>query len=113
MMKKKQELRLLHKILSNRAKWYIDVIAPDNDQCIEIANKAKETADNLLSVMSFSTLHSKFKQWEKEPRIAPPDESIYESFLNDLAFRLGGIYLTEDDLAIYDDCVILTIKFLN
>lgn len=112
-MTQREEIRHLRNlIVNNRNKWYIDIQAPDIEEMQEIAERAKEYADNKLSSISTQSLYNKYLKWIKSDRIISPDEDYYHSFLNDLTWDLGLSVLRGTERQWYTESIILKLYFI-
>jgi hypothetical protein len=111
-MNEKQAIRLIHEVLQNKDKWYLDVICPDDVDIEDIANKAKENADDGLPSLSVSALYSRYRLWRK---ILPPIEEnkeFFDQFLSAVAFDLGRRSLRGTERDLFEDTCSISIHFL-
>jgi len=116
-MSEKDEIRHLWALLQHRDKWYLDFNCPDDTYINDIAEKAKENADEALSNISQSALYGRYKTWLKElPPVyvikGEPDARYFDNFLSDLAFNLGEKSLKGSERKIFQESVNLFIRFL-
>jgi hypothetical protein len=107
----RSDVKYLHSVLRHRDKWYLDPYAPDSIEYIDIANKAKENADEKLYKMSESNLYRRYIKWRTSPIIGL-NEGYFNAFLSDVAFDLGLKSLNTKEKALFEDSCFLTFKFI-
>jgi len=107
----RQEIRHLHALLQYKSRWYIEYTSPDNPIFEDIAELAKEYANDKLSEISFNSLYNRYLEWNREDHIMPPNSSYYHVFLDDLVWDFGLRALKGRDKDLYCESIVLRIKF--
>jgi len=110
-MTQKDEIRQLHALLQYKNRWYIEYSAPFNPIFEDIAELAKEYANDRLSSMSVNNLYNRYLKWAKEDHIMPPSSSYYHVFMDDIVWDLGLRALKRRDKDLYCESIVLRIKF--
>jgi hypothetical protein len=106
----KNDVRPLHELLKNRSKWYLDLYSPDEPRSIDIANEAKENADEALSRLTLDNLYQRYLKWRKSDPMVSENEEYLHSFLSQVAFDLGYDSLSRHDKPIFEEMCYLTFK---
>jgi len=110
-MTQKDEIRLLHKLISYRDHWYIYISAPE--VFWDIGEEAKEYADKKLSKIGIDNLYRKYLKWAKSDKIISPDSDYYLSFLDDLVWALGRDSLKNpNERQYFEESINLKIHFI-
>ena len=105
-------VHFIHSLLQNKQNWYIDLYAPDNDQLIDVAEKAKFNADLNLSGITETELLRAYKTWKKsEPQFSQGADP-FDVFAGYVACEIGSASLSAEEKALFDDECYLTLKFL-
>ncbi len=113
MITTKEEAKHLHSLLQHKGRWYLDIQGPDIEPIMDIAEQAKEAADEKLSKLSVNALYMRFRDWLKDDnKIMPPNEHLHYAFLNDLVFDLGLSSLKGRDKDLFNESCNLTIHFI-
>ena len=104
-MNDKKAIQHLHDMLKHKSRWYIDVSCPDDREFQDIAEKAKDNADYILTDMSSTAMYQRYKRWRKSDPIIGKDEDYFRGFLNDLVYQLGRSSLEGNELTLFEyDC---------
>lgn len=106
----KGEIRHIHNHLKHKNRRYIEVICPDIPELQEIADKAKEEANEGLSEISLNALYQRYRKWSKDPLISP-EEEYYHAFLSQVAFDIALQGLHNEEKILFEDSCSLTVKF--
>ena len=106
----KNEIRHLHNLLKHKNRWYIEISCPDIPELQEIADRAKEEANEGLSDISLNALYQRYRKWSQEPLISP-DEDYYHTFLSQVAFDVALQGLHHEEKILFEDSCSLTVKF--
>lgn len=108
----KDEIRHLHRLLKHKDRWYIETQCPDIDIVMDVAEKAKEGANDSLQNISLGALYNRYVKWAKEDKIIPLEGDYYRIFLNDVVWDMGLASLKGSEKSVYTDSVSLTIEFI-
>ena len=107
----RQEIRHLWNLLQYKSRWYIEYSIPDNQIFEDIAELAKEYANDKLSSMSINSLYNRYLKWTQGDHFIPENDSYYHVFLNDLVWDLGLRALKGKDKVLYSELIVLKVKF--
>ncbi len=109
-MTDRRALRHLHALLKNKDRWYIEAHRPYVDILLEICNKAKQYADDNLSGLSFRQFYRRYKKWRADSPVLSLDGSVFDDFVNDLAWEMGKTPLKSEELDLYiENCYLKVI----
>ena len=100
-MTDKRALKHLHVLLKDKDRWFIMAIRPNIDLLNEIGEKARKYADDNLSGLPFRKFWRRYKKWRGDSPILSCDGSIFDDFVNDMAFEMGKIPLKSEELDLY------------
>lgn len=110
-MTDKGAIKLVHKVLKDKDRWYIEPFAGEGaeDPC----EKAKEYADYQLPKLSMFALYQRYNVWKKSDPFMKPCDHLFHEFVNQVAFDLGKKALKGRDLLLYEENCNLTVKYIS
>lgn len=113
----KNEIKELHSQIQNRSGWFIDFTCPDNEDIQDIAEKAKDNADGIISDLSVDALYQRYRTWnENMPKVevikGDAEERYFTNFLTDVASDVALASLKGKEKRIFDESVSLIFKFI-
>ena len=103
----------LYKRLQDKGSWYLDPQCPDDDKYIDITEKAKENADNMLSEMSETALYGRYNRWTKEMGTEADSDGLVKMFLDETVFHLGLSSLDAEEKELFQDSCDITFHFIR
>lgn len=104
-------IRLVHKCLKRRDKWYIEPYAPEGLE--DIGEKAREAADNGITDLSLIALCKRYNTWKKSEPFMSPDAHLFHEFVNQVCFDIGKNALKGYEREMFEDLCYLRLKFIN
>jgi len=113
MKSKKSEVRLLYHLIQHKNRWYVKATYPYNEKFEEIANRAKDYANDILMKISFRDFYNAFLTWDKDDeKIVNPYGNPYYEFLHDFTWELGKETTEGMERDWYADSIDLNVKFI-
>ena len=112
-MADKEIIGIIHYLLKNRARWYIDIYCPEITEIQEACERAKLFADKELSKLSLSELYGRYKKWHKGEPIIDPNIGHFVSFLNQVIYDLGRSSLEGMDKQYFEENCVLSFHFIS
>jgi len=103
----------IYKRLQDKGNWYLDPQCPDDDKYIDITEKAKENADNMLAEMSEIALYGWYNRRTNEFGTPADDDSRVKMFLDETVYHLALSSLDEEEKELFQDSCDVRFYFIK
>jgi len=110
-MTDRSAIKLIHNILQDKSKWYIDSLCPDIDKLQDICEEAARNADYELSRMTSCALYQRYRKWMASDPVIGIDEEHFDAFMNHVVWDMGRQGLKEPDKSWFEDMCELKFKY--
>lgn len=107
----KDEIKHVRALLDHTDRWYVFQYAPEVDELKELAEKAREYAQEKLRKISTGNLYQRYLIWEKSDPIET-GKGHYHSFLDDVVWNMGLESLRGTERNMFEENCVLEVKWL-
>ena len=109
----KSIISALYKRLQDKGNWYLDPQCPDDDKYIDITEKAKENADNMLAEMSEIALYGRYNRWINDLGTPADSDGLVKMFLDETVYHLALSSLDEEEKELFQDSCDVRFYFIK